>query len=122
MASGTAHSRTSRLPSKQQGRPKGDAANGEALFSGTANGLNSQPLLCNTCHTLDGTIVVGPSLQGVSERVPPEYDSIEHYLYTSILHPSEYIREGFPDAMLKDFGLRLSPQMLADLIVFLRDQ
>jgi mono/diheme cytochrome c family protein len=103
--------------------PEGDAANGEALFTNVVPGLNGQPLGCTSCHTLDGTIVIGPSLQGVSERVPPEYGSIEEYLYASILHPNEFVREGFaPGLMLQDFGLRISGEMLADLIAFLRDK
>jgi mono/diheme cytochrome c family protein len=103
--------------------PEGDAANGEALFKSEIPSLNGQPLACNSCHTLDGTVLVGPSLQGVSERVPEDYGSIEEYLYTSILHPNEYVREGFaPGLMPQDFGLRLTDQWLADLIAFLHDK
>ena len=65
---------------------------------------------------------VGPSFQGINDRVPAEYDSVEAFIYASITHPSEYVREGFSDAMLKDFGQRLTEQMIADLIAFISSQ
>lgn len=102
--------------------PAGDAANGEALFTNTQPAPDGGVLGCAGCHSLDGSVLVGPSQQGFSERVPAEYASPEEYAYTSILHPSEYIREGFPDAMPKNFGVRLDAQSLADLIAFVSSQ
>lgn len=102
--------------------PPGDPAGGEALYNQTAMGLGNQPIVCKSCHTLDGTPLVGPSWKGINDRVPDQYGSVEEYIYHSILNPSEYVREGFTDAMPKDFGGKLDPQMLADLIAFIKQQ
>jgi mono/diheme cytochrome c family protein len=100
--------------------PEGDAAAGEALFNGTA--AEGQELACHACHTLDGTIRVGPSLQGVSGRIPDGYNSAEAYIYESIVDPDAYIRDGYqPDIMPNHFGT-LNPQTLADLIAFVSQQ
>ena len=90
---------------------------------------------CVECHTLDGSILVGPSLQGVSERAGdrvPELIAVE-YLRQSILDPSAYIVEGFDDKM-ETFELvqsetldnlvlsMLTQEELSDLVAFLLTQ
>jgi mono/diheme cytochrome c family protein/cytochrome c551/c552 len=98
----------------------GDAANGEALYNGEVPVIDNSVLPCKSCHSLDGTTLVGPSFQGINDRVPDQYGSVEEFIYTSILHPSEYIRDGFTDTMPKNFGEKLTDQMLADLIEFIK--
>lgn len=102
--------------------PAGDAARGEALFMGTEPAPDGSTLGCSGCHTLDGSVVVGPSMQGISERVPDGYDSLEAFIHESITNPGAYLREGFADAMPKTFGVRLDDQSLADLIAFVSGQ
>jgi len=102
--------------------PPGDPAAGEALYNQTAMGLGDQPVVCKSCHTLDGTPLVGPSWKGIADRVPDQYGSVEEFIYHSILNPSEYVRDGFTDAMPKDFGGKIDDQMLADLIAFIKQQ
>ncbi len=102
--------------------PAGDAARGETLFLGTEPAPDGQALGCQACHSLDGSTGVGPSMQGISGRVPDGYASVEEYVYSSIVHPSEHIREGFADVMPKTFGQRLDAQSLADLIAFISQQ
>lgn len=90
---------------------------------------------CVECHTLDGSILVGPSLQGISERAGdrvPELIAVE-YLRQSILDPSAYIVEGFDDKM-ETFELvqsetvdnlvlsMLTQEELSDLVAFLLTQ
>jgi cytochrome c553 len=103
--------------------PAGDAAHGEQLLLGQAPGPDGKVLGCNACHSVDGTPGVGPSIQGIAADVPSGYDSIEAYVYASILHPNEFVVEGFqPGIMVLTFGERLDNQALADLIVFIASQ
>jgi hypothetical protein len=46
----------------------------------------------------------------------------ETYIKESILDPSAYIVPGLPDAMLKDYSLKLNAQQLADIMAFLQTQ
>lgn len=92
--------------------PPGDPANGELLFNGT--------LACYTCHSMDGSVLVGPSMPGVQGRMPEGYGSIEEYLAESIWYPDVHKVPGFEDAqMLQDFSARMSEQDLADVIAYL---
>jgi cytochrome c oxidase cbb3-type subunit 2 len=103
--------------------PAGNEQNGQALF--TSQG-------CAACHSLKpDEKVVGPSLFGIGKTAltrikAPDYTgkatSPETYLKESILLPSAYVVPGFPDAMLKDFGVKLNAQQLADIIAFLQTQ
>lgn len=45
--------------------------------------------LCNTCHTLDGTVAAGPSLQGLGGRMS------RAEIYESIVDPDATVTEGF---------------------------
>src|SRR5690606_35131758 len=73
--------------------PPGDAARGAELFTQSIGGAPS----CDTCHTLDGTVRVGPSLQGYAAIAPDHAGdaSVEDYTYTSIVRPAAHIVEGF---------------------------
>lgn len=103
--------------------PAGDPAVGEDLFAGTQAAAGGETLACKACHSLDGTSGIGPSLQGISERIPDGYESIEAYLYESILEPDAYVREGYDGHIMPpELGRQLSEQELADLIAFLAQQ
>ena len=97
--------------------PAGDAQRGAALFTQSVDGAPS----CTTCHTLDGTTRVGPSLEGYSavagERV--EGLSAEAYTQTSITRPAAYIVDGFGNSMYPQYANRLDPQQVADLVAYL---
>jgi mono/diheme cytochrome c family protein len=100
--------------------PEGDPERGHALFLGTEPGPDGLPLGCNACHTLDGSVLVGPSLQGVASRVPDGYDSPLTYFHESIVLPGNYKVPGFEEVSMPDnFGQRLDAQSLADLMAFL---
>ena len=95
--------------------PEGDAAHGEQLF---------EELGCNSCHSLDGTTLVGPSMEGIGERAAerrPELDAVA-YLRESILLPCDYLVEGFTCVMPQNYGERLEAQDLADVIAYLLEQ
>ena len=104
----------------QEPLPAGDAARGEALFTTSVDGAPT----CSTCHTLDGSKLVGPSLQGFGEvagtRV--EGQTAEDYIHESIVRPSAHIVESYSNVMYANYGVKLDAQQLADLIAFLLTQ
>lgn len=82
---------------------------------------------CGGCHTIEGLTAgtVGPNqthLGTVAEtRIPGT--SAEDYIHESILDPSAYVVEGFPDdVMPKNYGELISTDELADLVTFLLAQ
>ena|SRR5690606_995487 len=98
--------------------PAGDAVRGAALFAVSVNGAPA----CSTCHTLDGAASVGPSFQDYAAHAPVEAagaESLEAYIYASIVQPSAYIVSGFGNSMYNQYQRQLSPQEIADLIAYL---
>jgi cytochrome c oxidase subunit 2 len=97
--------------------PAGDAAHGAQLFTESVDGAPA----CSTCHTIDGTPLEGPSMQGFSERASTRVQglSAQDYAHTSILQPSAYLVSGFSNTMYNQFGQHLSSQDIADLIAYL---
>jgi nitric oxide reductase subunit C len=80
------------------------------------------PAACAGCHSLEaGVVIVGPSLAGVASRAASRVDgeSAADYLRESILHPSAYVVEGFPDSMPHNFSEVLSSEQIDDIIAFL---
>lgn len=79
---------------------------------------------CSGCHTIGGGVLVGPDLQGVTERQDVEW------LRQFIQNPDQVIASGDPIAtqLLQDFNnlpmpnLGLSDQEVGDLIAFLESQ
>ncbi len=68
----------------------------------------AQQFGCNSCHSTDGTVVVGPSWLGLvgSTREFEDGGSTvadEEYIIESILEPNVHIVEGFPAAMPDTF-------------------
>lgn len=106
------------------------ACGGEAELTGAAAGENifnngkdgSTP--CFTCHTLDGSELVGPSLQGISERAGTRLDGVsaEDYMRQSITHPAEYLVEGYTNTMPQDFTDYFSDEDIDSLIAYLMTQ
>ncbi len=95
----------------------GDAARGAELFTQSVGGAPA----CSTCHTLDGTIVVGPSLQGYAAVASTRIEgmSAEEYTHASIVRPASFIVSGFGNAMYNQFEKSLTTQDIADLVAYL---
>ena len=79
---------------------------------------------CGGCHTIDGLSAgsVGPNqttVGAVAEtRIPGM--SAEEYILESILDPSAYVVDGYPDdVMLKNYADLISPDQITDLAAFL---
>lgn len=104
-------------PSAPATLPPGDSTHGAELFTQQVGGAPA----CSTCHTLDGTTLVGPSLQGYAARAATrvENQSAQDYTHTSIVQPAAFIVEGFGNTMYTQYGQRLSAQEIADLTAYL---
>jgi cytochrome c oxidase subunit 2 len=78
--------------------------------------------LCVTCHSLDGTKLVGPTFLGIYGRQQKMVDGTvvttdDAYLKSSILNPMAQVVEGYPPAMP---GGLLTEEQIPDLIEFLK--
>jgi mono/diheme cytochrome c family protein len=87
---------------------EGDPAAGKAVFA--AQG-------CGGCHTFSaaGTSAsVGPDLDEALQGVDPES------VHESIVEPNKEVTSGYgPNIMPQDFGQKLTPKQLDDLVAFL---
>lgn len=96
----------------------GDPQAGETLFTSATIGTNPG---CKTCHTIDGTKLVGPSLQGIGTRaatsVPGE--SAQQYIRTSIIDPNAHVVEGYSAGIMPSFKTVLSDTQLNDVVAYL---
>jgi mono/diheme cytochrome c family protein len=103
----------------------GDAAHGKELFVSYG---------CSGCHGVpdEGTPAsVGPDLTNIAEdgALRVEGQTAEQYIYTSVLHPNDFIAPecpngpctGPPSAMRQTYALDMgsSPQDLADILSYL---
>lgn len=96
---------------------EGDPVNGATLYASN--------LACQTCHSLDGSQIIGPSFQGIWQRAAERIEgvSVEQYIVESILRPNDFVVEGFvAGVMPQNFSERLTAQELADLLAFMREQ
>jgi cytochrome c oxidase subunit II len=95
----------------------GDPENGRVIYeSGGEVGIP-----CASCHSLDGTKIVGPSWQGLAERAGTRIEGMSgpEYLKQSIREPSAHVVEGFADVMPHTFGETLTDDEIDDVIAFI---
>lgn len=97
-----------------------DAANGEMLF----NEFFAQTgFACSTCHQVAAPgQLIGPSMYGIKNiagaRV--EGEVAERYLYNSIMHPNDYVVEGFVEGVMpQTWGEVLTETEIYDIIAYL---
>jgi cytochrome c551/c552 len=104
---------TATVQERLQSLPQGNAVEGEPIFSDTG---------CSACHSLDDSIIVGPPLNGIEQRIPNGYESVEAYLIEAIIDPGFYVVEGYPNAMPQHYNQSLDSSQLADLVAFILEQ
>jgi cytochrome c2 len=113
--------------------PKGDATRGQGLT--TTYG-------CVACHiqATAGQVTIGPGWMATADNATPKGEGIgtraqhrykdagytgvatsaDGYLFESITKPNAFVVSGFPPSVMPpDFGTRLKPQDLADIIAYL---
>lgn len=81
---------------------------------------------CQTCHSLDGSNLVGPSYKGIFGSNRPFADGTsavadENYLRTSILEPNSKVVAGFAPVMPTYQGI-LSDDDISAIIEFIKEQ
>ena len=101
--------------------PDPQVAMGDEIFH---NGTDIAPA-CALCHTLDGSVLVGPTLQGISETAGKRVrgQSARSYLISSIISPNAYKPPGFENgSMYPDYGRVLSEDQIDAVVAFLMTQ
>ncbi|MCX7708202.1 MAG: cytochrome c [Anaerolineae bacterium] len=93
-------------------------ANGEKLFKQTVIGAQAG---CITCHSLDGSKLVGPSMKGLATRAATEVSglSAEEYIRQSILEPNAHVVKDYPAGVMQSYKNDLKEQELNDLVAYL---
>lgn len=79
---------------------------------------------CLGCHSVDGTVKIGPSFLGIFGRTTPLSDGTsvaadEEYLRESIVEPGAKVVKGYPNVM-PTFRTGLSDDEIGEIIVYLK--
>jgi mono/diheme cytochrome c family protein len=93
---------------------EGDADAGQAIYQAQ----------CATCHSVDGSTIVGPTWQGLygSEITLEDGSTVtadDEYIRESILEPGAKIHADFQNAMPTFNGI-LSDEQIADVIAYIK--
>jgi cytochrome c2 len=97
----------------------GDPEAGAALFSTFQPGAG---IACATCHRIDSDErLIGPGLLTIGERAATRVENLsaDAYIRQSIIDPSAYVVEDYPDIMTKNFDRVFTEAELNDLVAFL---
>lgn len=96
----------------------GNAANGEQLFKQTVIGSQAG---CATCHSLDGSKLVGPTMKGLASRAGAEVSGkpAPDYIKESIVNPNAHVVKDYPSGVMQSYEKDLNEQQLADLVAYL---
>ena len=96
------------------------AAQGDTIFH---HFYDQVGFACETCHFIDQeTQKIGPGLLNVGIRgeTRVEGQTAEEYIKNSILHPSDYVVEGFPDNLMPHtYADLLKPEEIDALVAYL---
>ena len=79
---------------------------------------------CTTCHSLDGSIKIGPSWKNLYESTVPLAGGstilADHaYLISSILEPNLYIHQGYPPNVMPTFNEILDQTQVESIVAFI---
>ena len=95
------------------------ASNGEALF----NQMTGAGFACATCHNAaNDQRLIGPGFAGLPIIAENRIEGVvaERYLYNSIIHPNDYIVEGYPEGVMPPtYSEIFSEDELNDLVAYL---
>lgn len=99
----------------------GDAVAGEALFNEMRGEVN---FACATCHRVDSEeMLIGPGLLNVAARAETrvEGQTADEYLHNSIVHPGDYVVEGFFDGLMPQvYGEIFTTEQIDNLVAYLK--
>ena len=80
---------------------------------------------CVACHSLDGTLKVGPTWKGLFGKTGEfddgkQYTADENYLRESILNPNAHIVKGFAKGVMPSMQGQLTEDQLNAMIEFIK--
>lgn len=80
---------------------------------------------CLSCHTIDGTRLVGPSWKGAYGAEVQLADGMtvtvdDAYLVTAIKDPNLQIHQGYPPNVMQSYANTLTDQQITDIIEFIK--
>lgn len=80
---------------------------------------------CNSCHTIDGSALIGPSLKGLFARTSEFEDGSsakvdENYINESVMAPQKKIVKGFAQVPMIAFEGRIDEKEMNALIAYLK--
>ena len=109
----------------------GNSGSGEAGAADFAEAMNSaeastgEALVseqdCGLCH-IEGQNRLAPPFEALDRfeyDLPPDDQSLEVYLYDSIVQPGAFLVDGFTDAMPANYDERLTQQEIAQIVAWL---
>lgn len=77
---------------------------------------------CNTCHGIkEGEKIVGPTMHGIWKTAAARKPGVSarDYLHESIVKPSAFVPEGYPDGVMpQNFGQTLKPEEIDALLAY----
>jgi cytochrome c oxidase subunit II len=84
----------------------------------------AQQFGCLACHSTDGTVIVGPSWQGIFGSMEELSDGssilVDHdYIYESIRDPGAKITAGFQNLMPANIATDMTDEQIDDVIAFI---
>jgi cytochrome c oxidase subunit 2 len=79
---------------------------------------------CLSCHSTDGSKLVGPTWKGVfgNQETLSDGSTVtvdEEYIRDSILNPGANIVQGFSNVMPANFSQQLTDQQITDIILYI---
>jgi cytochrome c oxidase subunit 2 len=85
---------------------------------------------CASCHSLDGTVIVGPSFKGIfgkkvkvlTSGKPREIVVDEAYISDSIRTPVKDVVEGFPEGVMPNLSALINDKQMEAIISFIKKQ
>jgi mono/diheme cytochrome c family protein len=99
----------------------GDAEAGRELFNEVRGEVN---FACATCHFFDREdMLIGPGLLNVATRAETRVDgqTADEYLHNSIVHPGDYVVEGFVDGLMPQvYGDIFTEEQISNLVAYLK--
>jgi len=100
----------------EEGEPESE---GEQLY---------EALGCVACHSLDGSIIVGPSFKGLygskvkvlTDGKPREVVADDAYIRASVRTPAKDVVQGFPAGVMPDLSAEINEQQMQAIITFIK--
>jgi mono/diheme cytochrome c family protein len=97
----------------------GDPARGQALFNEVRGEVN---FACATCHYFNQEAqLIGPGLLNVGQWALENIQgqTPQEYIHTSIIMPSTYVVEGYPDGLMPQVYAQIfTEQQIEDLVAY----